>query len=196
MPLPIGHAVIGFTTQRIFSAEGSGSSRWKSLLGVVFLSSSPDVDVLLGIVLRGNGDVFHRGPTHSLIFAVIGGFLATRALGLWSRFPKFSFRSCFLIILSHVAADFVFTSSPVSLLWPISVSWSSGYSELRHVVDLVLFGNYRDAEIIAGCVVLILLHRTFLKVGEMRPFQFIIPFLARSEYKATEKRKARADSGT
>jgi hypothetical protein len=196
MPLPIGHAVIGITTQRIFSAEGPGSTGWKSLLAVLFLSSLPDADVLLGIVLQGNGNVFHRGPTHSLVFAAIGGFLTARATGLWSRFPKLSFRICFLLILSHVVADFVLTPSPVSFLWPITVNWTSGYTELRHVVDLVLFGNYRDAEIIVGCVLLILLHRTFLGVGAMRSAQFIIPFLARSECRATEKAETPAENRT
>jgi hypothetical protein len=68
MPLPIGHAVIGFTTQSLFSAEESSSDRWKALLGILILSNLPDVDVLLGIVFHGNGNVFHRGPTHSCVF--------------------------------------------------------------------------------------------------------------------------------
>ncbi len=165
MPLPIGHAVIGFTTQRIFSPEERASRAWKSLLGVLFLSNLPDVDVLLGIVFQGNGNVFHRGPTHSLIFAFIAGFLASRVPGVWSRLPRFSFRMCFLFILSHVLADFVFTSSPVSFFWPIAVNWSPGTIGLRHVVNLVFFGNGRDIGIIVGCVFVVLLHRTVLKCG-------------------------------
>jgi len=194
MPLPIGHAVIGFTTQILFSAEESSSDRWKILLGVLILSSLPDVDVLLGIVFHGNGNVFHRGPTHSLMFALIGGFLATRVLRLWSQLPMFCFRICFLFILSHVVADLVFTNSPVSFFWPITVNWSNGYIELRHVVNLVLFGNYRDAEIIIGCVFLILLHRTFLGVGTIRYAQFITAFFRRSRYKVSEKTKISAES--
>ena len=168
MSLPIGHAVIGFTTQSLFGAEEARSDGWKALLGILILSNLPDVDVLLGIVFHGNGNVFHRGPTHSLMFALIGGFLATRVLRLWSPLPKFSFRICFLFILSHVAADLVFTNSPVSFLWPITVNWSNGYIELRHVVNMVLFGNYRDAEIIIGCVFFILLHRTLVRFGMLR----------------------------
>jgi membrane-bound metal-dependent hydrolase YbcI (DUF457 family) len=194
MPLPIGHAVIGFTTQSLFSAEESSSGRWKTLLGVLILSNLPDVDVLLGIVFHGNGNVFHRGPTHSLMFALIGGFLATRVLRLWSQLPKFGFRICFLFILSHVVADLVFTNSPVSFFWPITVNWSNGYIELRHVVNLVLFGNHRDAEIIIGCVFLILLHRTFVGVGTIRYTQFITAFLRRSRYKVSEKTKTPAES--
>jgi hypothetical protein len=194
MSLPIGHAVIGFTTQSLFGAEEARSDGWKALLGILILSNLPDVDVLLGIVFQGNGNVFHRGPTHSLMFALIGGFLATRVLRLWSQLPRFSFRICFLLILSHVAADLVFTDSPVSFFWPVTVNWSNGYIELRHVVNLVLFENYRDAEIIIGCVFLILLHRTLLGVGTIRYAQFITAIFRRSRYKVSEKTKIPAES--
>jgi len=120
------------------------------------------MDVLLGIVCEGNGNVFHRGPTHSLVFALIAGVLASRVLRLRSELPKFSFRICFLLILSHVVADAVFTSSPISFFWPVTVNWIAGYVGLRHVVDLVLFGNYQDANIIIGCGFIILLGRTLL----------------------------------
>ncbi len=168
MPLPIGHAAIGFTTHSLCSANESGFRRWKALLGIVIVSNLPDMDVVLGIVFHGNGNVFHRGPTHSLIFALIGGFLASRVWKLWSQLPRFSFRICFLLILSHVVADFVFTSSPVSFFWPTSVNWIDGYSGLRHVVNLVLFGNYQDARIIIGCAFLIVLHRTLLGFGLLK----------------------------
>jgi hypothetical protein len=87
---------------------------------------------------------------------------------LWSQLPRFSFRICFLLILSHVVADFVFTSSPISFCWPITVHWSDGYSGLRQVVNLVLFGNYQDAKIIIGCAFLIVLHRTLLGFGLLK----------------------------
>ena len=162
MPLPIAHSAIGCTIHTLCSADKSGFSRWKALLGILIISNLPDVDVLLGIVCEGNGNVFHRGPTHSLVFALIVGFLASRVLGLWSQLPKFSFRICFLLILSHVVADSVFTSSPISFFWPTTVNWIGGYIGLRHVVDLVLFGNYQDAKIIIGCGFVILLRRTLL----------------------------------
>ena len=168
MPLPIGHAAIGFTTLGLCGATDSRFGRWKSLLGILIFSNLPDVDVILGIVFHGNGNVFHRGPTHSLIFALIGGFLASRVWKLWSELPRFSFRICFLLILSHVVADFVFTSSPISFFWPITVNWIDGYSGLRHVVNLVLFGNYQDARIIIGCAFLIVLHRTLLGFGLLK----------------------------
>jgi hypothetical protein len=73
-------------------------------------------------------------------------------------------------------ADFVFTSSPISFLWPITVNWIDGYSGLRHVVDLVLFGNYQDAKIIMGCAFLLLLHRTLLGFGMLKNGQKLKSF--------------------
>ena len=163
MSLPIAHSAIGVTIHSLCSADESGFSRWKAPLGILILSNLPDVDVLLGIICEGNGNVFHRGPTHSLVFALIVGFLASRVLGSCSQLPKFSFKICFLLILSHVVADSVLTNSPISFFWPTTVNWIGGYIGLRHVVDLVLFGNYQDANIIIGCGVVILLRRTLLE---------------------------------
>ena len=167
MPLPIGHAAIGFATHSFCNGNESSCGRWKVLLGILILSNLPDVDVVLGIVFIGNGNVFHRGPTHSLIFALIGGFLASEVWRLWSQLPKFSFRICFLPILSHILADSVFTSSPISFFWPITVNWNAGYSGLGDVLNLVLFGHYRDGKIIIGCASLVLLHRTLMALATL-----------------------------
>ena len=168
MPLPIAHAAIGLTTYTLCRANESDFCRWKVLLGILIFSNLPDVDVVLGIVFQGNGNVFHRGPTHSLIFAFLGGFLAFGAWGLWSRLPKFSFRICFLLALSHIVGDFLFTSSPISFCWPITVNWVDGHSGLSHVVNLVLFGNHEDAKIIIGSALLILVHRTLGRYGVLK----------------------------
>ena len=165
MSLPIGHATIGITAYNLFFRNGSSVGGWKVPLGILVLSNLPDVDVILGIVLQGNGSVFHRGPTHSLAFAVIAGFLASKVWEWWSPWPRLSFRICFMLILSHILADSVFTSSPISFYWPFIVNWSDGHSGLRHVVNLVLFGNYQDGTIILGCIFLMLFRRT-LKESE------------------------------
>ena len=165
MPLPIGHAAIGFTTHSFCGGREFGGSRWKVLLAILILSNLPDVDVVLGIVFVGNGNVFHRGPTHSLIFALIGGLLAYGVCRVWSRLPELSFSICFLLILSHILADALFTSSPISFFWPITVNWSAGHSGLGDVVNLVLFGNYQDWKIIIGCASLVLLRRTLMALG-------------------------------
>ena len=165
MSLPIGHATIGFTAYSLFCGNGLSLGRWKAPLGILVLSNLPDVDVVIGLILRGNGSAFHRGPTHSLIFALIAGFLASRLWNLWSQRPGLSFRTCFMLILSHILADAVFTSSPVSFFWPVIVNWSGGHSGLTQVVSLVLFGNYQDVTIIFGCAFVILFHRKLKEGG-------------------------------
>ena len=171
MPLPIGHAAIGFATHSFCDGNESSSGRWKVLLGIVILSNLPDVDVVLGIVLCGNGNVFHRGPTHGLMFALIGGLLAHGLCRLWSQLPKLRFRICFLLILSHILADSFLSSSPISFFWPLAVNWTAGHSGLEDVVNRVLFGNYQDGKIIIGCASLVLLHRTLMALGILSSVQ-------------------------
>jgi len=55
MSLPIGHATIGFTVYSLFCGYGSSLGRWKVPLGILILSNLPDMDVVFGIVLQGNG---------------------------------------------------------------------------------------------------------------------------------------------
>ncbi len=116
MPLPTAHTAIGFAIHSQCSRNRSNLNRWKMLVGVVLLSNLPDVDVVTGLIFRGNGSAFHRGPTHSLLFALVTGILASNGWRIWSRIPKFSLLNCFLIILSHVLADAIFTGSNISFL--------------------------------------------------------------------------------
>jgi len=165
MSLPIGHATIGFTAYSLLCGNAFNLSRWKVPLGILILSNLPDVDVVLGIVLQGNGSAFHRGPTHSLIFAFIAGYLASKAWESWLQGPRLRFRVCFLLILCHILADSLFTNSPISFFWPVVVNWSGGHSGLGHVLNLVLFGNYQDVTMIIGCAFVIILHRAMKESG-------------------------------
>jgi len=159
MPLLLGHAAIGLTTQDLCSRNHSGLSRWRVAVFIAVLANLPDVDVLIGLLLRGNGHAFHRGPTHSLLFALFMGFVASRAWTLWSQIPKMSFKSCVLIIVSHVLADVVFTNPPVSFFWPLEVHLTAGYSGWGDILSTVFLKGFQDAGIITGCGVVVLLNR-------------------------------------
>jgi membrane-bound metal-dependent hydrolase YbcI (DUF457 family) len=165
MSLPIGHAAIGFTAYSLLGGNGSGLGRWKVPLGILILSNLPDLDVALGIALQGNGSAFHRGPTHSLIFAFVAGYLVSRFWEPWPQRSRLNFTICFVMILSHILADSVFTNSPISFFWPFAVNWSGGHTGLKHVLNLVLFGNYQDVTILLGCASVILLHRAVREYG-------------------------------
>ncbi|MBC2709997.1 MAG: metal-dependent hydrolase [Desulfosarcina sp.] len=169
MPLPLGHSAIGFATHSIISNDKSyfNENKLQVTIFIVILSNLPDIDVLFGLILQNNGDAFHRGPTHSILFALIMGFVASRASNIWSKIPSMSFKTCFIIILSHVVADFFLTSSPVSFCWPFEVNWSTGNSGWSQVFHAVFFEAVKDATILFICtftiMITILFRRSFDK---------------------------------
>ena len=71
MPLPLGHTAIGLATYELANNYDSGLSRVKIFIFVTFLANIPDIDVFAGLLLEGNGNAFHRGPTHSILFAIV-----------------------------------------------------------------------------------------------------------------------------
>lgn len=155
MPFPLGHTAIGLATYTTIATSPSGAARWKALAFIVVLANLPDVDVILGLLLHGNGNLFHRGPTHSLLFALLAGYLASHAWRLGRHIPRLGFRPCFLIVFSHVLADMAFTASPVSMLWPFEVHWSVGSSGWGRVMQSVIFNSLQDVGLLLGALVYI-----------------------------------------
>ena len=158
MPLPLGHIAIGLATHEVGTTR-SAFSRWKLFAAIVVLSNLPDIDVIIGLLFHWNGSVFHRGPTHSLLFALVIGFLASRASNIWTRLPRLGFWTCFSLVLSHVAADALLSTSAVSFFWPIEVNWSSGHSSWGDVLGMVLRGDKQDAWIALSSAAVIAIHR-------------------------------------
>ena len=156
MPLPLGHSAIGFATHCLISKNKSSFNQWKLAIFIIILSNLPDIDVLFGLILQGNGSAFHRGPTHSILFALIMGFAASKFTRLWSQIPAISFKICFFLILSHVVADYFLTNSAVSSFWPFEVSWSTGNSGWVQVLHTVFFNAMEDAGIVITCSIVIL----------------------------------------
>lgn len=159
MPLPLGHAAIGLATYEISSNRTSVRNRLSLLAFITFLANLPDIDVIIGLLLTGNGDAFHRGPTHSLIFSAVAALLASRLWQLWPRVPRISFISAFSIIVSHVVADFLFTDSPVSFLWPLETHCSHGIASWSDVLSSIVLKGFQDAGLIAASAMLIVLVR-------------------------------------
>jgi inner membrane protein len=168
MPLPLGHAAIGFATHSLISNDHSRFNKWRVAIFIVILSNLPDLDVLLGLILQNNGSAFHRGPTHSILFALIMGFAASRSSKFWSRIPMVSFKICFMLILSHVVADYFLTDSPVSFYWPFEVNWLSDSSGWSNVMHTVLFDAVEDAGILIACTGIIMLATIFRRVYALR----------------------------
>jgi membrane-bound metal-dependent hydrolase YbcI (DUF457 family) len=159
MPLPLGHTAIGLAAYELDSDNNSATSRLKLIIFISVLANLPDLDVIIGLVVKWNGSAFHRGPTHSVIFALIMGFFASRAWKFSSQIPRMKFGMCFLIILSHILGDIFFTPSPVSFFWPFEVSWSSGYNGWSDVLSLVFVQEFQDIGVIVGSALLIMFAR-------------------------------------
>lgn len=158
MPLPMGHAVLGLTSQYMVSQDTSVFKKWKPAMVVMMLANLPDIDVLIGLVFFSNGNAIHRGPTHSLLFALVAGLFFSKALRWIPEMPRISFRDCSLVILSHLAADHFFTSSPISFFFPFENLTTIGYSGWGDVVSTVIYNNINDSNIIFGCIIIISLN--------------------------------------
>ena len=155
MPLPLGHAAVGFTVHHILNKDKPEISLWKIILYTATLSNLPDVDVIIGLLVHGNGCFYHRGPTHSILFALFSGLVAANLSRFWIQIPRMSFWICFSIILSHLLTDLIFTSSPVSLFWPLEVYWAMGYSGWIEVVSQICLRAFQDVGIISGCLLIL-----------------------------------------
>jgi membrane-bound metal-dependent hydrolase YbcI (DUF457 family) len=152
LPFPIGHTAIGLVAFETAKLNQGCCSRWARVVFVAFLANLPDLDILFGLVLDGNGSAYHRGPTHSLLFAVLCGYLASHLWRLRPGIPKVGFSLCSLLIFSHVAADMILTTSPVSLFWPLEIHWCQGRSSWLQVFDMVLFQSIRDGGIVIAAL--------------------------------------------
>ena len=166
MPLPLGHAAGGLAIYELYAKNGFHMRPWKALVFTLVLTNLPDIDVLIGLIVHGNGAIFHRGPTHSLLFAVVISALVSNAWRCWSRIPRVPFLLSILLLLSHILLDAILTSAPVSFWWPLEVHWSGGYSGWSDVIDSILFGVLQDVRmtdigIIVAAGTVIVLNRLF-----------------------------------
>lgn len=155
MPLPLGHAAVGLAVYELFPGEKTPLGRLKAVALVSILSNLPDVDVILGLVFQWNGSAFHRGPTHSLVFALAMGVVASRAWRVWAFIPKMSGWACTAIVLSHLLADCLLAGGPMSLIWPLEVSYSTGHTGWGEVVRTVARGGWQDSGTILVAAVFI-----------------------------------------
>lgn len=153
MPLPLGHTAIGLATFETAHKSDSCSSRIALFGYITLLANLPDIDILFGLLVSGNGSAFHRGPTHSLIFALLAGYLAAWFSRRWNRLPDLNYGVCALLIFSHVVADLLFTSAPVSILWPLETNWTIGYRGWGDVIQMALFQSIQDFLIAAVAMV-------------------------------------------
>lgn len=165
MPLPLGHTAIGLAAYETLPSAQNPPSRLAVAAYITFLANLPDLDILFGLLLHGNGAAFHRGPTHSLIFAVLAGVIAFQMGRVWSAIPRFGFGLSFALIFSHVLADLLLTDAPVSLLWPLEVYWTPGFNDWGNVLHTVVFKSIQDAGTVSVSLVYLLVLR-YMRSGD------------------------------
>lgn len=168
MPLPIGHTAIGLVAAETVQVTHTTSSRLAQFIFVCALANLPDIDTVFGLLIHGNGSIYHRGPTHSLLFTLIAGFAVSQLWRLWHRIPRFGFQLCVLLVFSHVASDMLLTSAPVSLLWPLESNAISGHSGWFQVINTVMFKSVQDLGIVAAAIAYLLVLRTIRSARHMR----------------------------
>lgn len=180
MPLPLGHSAIGFATHSLISKEKNNLNQWRIAIFIIVLSNLPDMDVLLGLILQSNGSAFHRGPIHSILFALIMGFITSKCSMLWPNMPTLNFKTCSMLIFSHVIADYFLTDSAVSFCWPFEVSWSTGTSGWGEVVHTVIYDTAEDSEILLICTCIIMLVTIAKRINLVGKLKFLpLPVLRR-----------------
>ena len=164
MPLPLAHTALGLAANDLVA--GNSFANWRTAVYVTILANLPDVDVLMGLLLRGNGNAFHRGPTHSLLFAFLAGIAAANAWRIWSQIPKAGFSTSFLLILSHVLSDLLMTSSPVSFSWPLETNWSQGSTGWLAILASVFAEFHRDTGLLVTCLAIIIAKRLIIEIRQ------------------------------
>ena len=133
MPSPIAHSVSGyvltrlpFAKTRIFRSQLWPMTPVAAIYGV-FVSNIPDLDFLPQLL---TGIRFHRGPSHSLVAALLVSSLLTWVIHRY-RQPRArlgrqpSYRALFALTFgiygSHILLDLLTTGgSGLPLLWPFS----------------------------------------------------------------------------
>ena len=131
MPLPVAHALVGASIVAAIRARPTSFRRPAALLAGALLANAPDLDFFLVFALHSRA--WHRGFTHSLVFAACVSLLFVFCLGRRRARDTTAYGLAFA---SHGILDFLTTRAGggVELLWPFSserfaLAWA-GLSEL------------------------------------------------------------------
>lgn len=120
MPTPIGHALAGLAVAGLSQSPRRASVFQIGIL--VLCAAAPDLDLALRLV---DGVNHHRGASHSLVAAMLAGFVGLLLRRSGADLPRASMIAA--AWASHVLLDFlgVDTSPPSGemALWPFSTGF-------------------------------------------------------------------------
>ena len=119
MPLPIAHALVGASVVAAIHTRPKSLRHPAALLAGAFLANAPDLDFFLVFALHNRA--WHRGFTHSLLFACFVSLLFVLCLGRRRTRDGVAYGLAFA---SHCVLDFLTTKQGggVELLWPFSTA--------------------------------------------------------------------------
>lgn len=131
MPSPIAHSISGYVIFRIFGLTNKTfkfnlKKLHQSLVIflAVFVANAADLDFIVQSVTEKK---FHRGPTHSLFFALLFSLLvaitvkfSTKNINIYKQI----FWLCLLLYSSHLLLDFFTTGGDgMQILWPFDFDY-------------------------------------------------------------------------
>jgi membrane-bound metal-dependent hydrolase YbcI (DUF457 family) len=118
MPSPIGHTLAGCAVALVLIPPQMPQA-WQAWAVCLISANLPDLDFIPGL-LTGNPRAYHRGPSHSLMAALLAAGLGAF---LWIGSPLPWLTRAGLIFIaygSHVGLDYFTPGRGVLLSWPIS----------------------------------------------------------------------------
>ena len=117
MPLPVAHGLLGASLVAALRPRESPRRYAYALAAGALLANAADLDFCLVFALRSKA--WHRGFTHSLVFALLVGLLFLALLGRRRAREAAAYG---LAYASHAALDFATTKAGggLELLWPFS----------------------------------------------------------------------------
>jgi inner membrane protein len=118
MPFPVAHGLLGASIVEAWRAKALPDPNLKIFLLAALLAICPDFDFFFIWILSLKGE-YHRGPSHSILFAVIVALIVSYLADTprLRRFFPYLFAA-----LSHGLLDALTSKSllGVMLLWPFS----------------------------------------------------------------------------
>ena len=117
MPLPVAHGILGASLVAALWPRTALDRIYQPVLIGVLLANAADFD--FGLVYAFGSKTWHRGFTHSIVFALIVFLICVLVVGK----KRIQAASAYgLAFASHAVLDYITTKegSGVELLWPFS----------------------------------------------------------------------------
>ena len=118
MSFPVAHGLVGASVVAGFARDLSPRRDWGKLLLGAAVANVPDLDYFALIKVFHFPESWHRGPLHSITFALLVGVCAALVLsGPWLRQTLIFWAAT----ASHGFLD-LFSRNPVEIFWPWSAA--------------------------------------------------------------------------